>query len=144
MKKVLQYTIVIILGLIVLNGIGEINKTLHNILFNPIPPIDAVIFRYYFYISILSIFFGILIEWKAVLNIFAGHFKINLLIIPSVILLVVCLLPFPYKMLKFGMGMSYREIPHGIFLAPLYIPTTIIILNVLVGVLIVRSFHRAP
>lgn len=142
MRKALQYSVVIILGLIILNSVVEIYKNINT---SPLARVDAEMLRGYFYISLLSILFGILIEWKNVLNIFAGYFKVNLLIFPSFILLIVSLLPITYKMLKLGMmGTSYRVFPHGIFLAPLLNSTTIIILNVLVGVLLVRSFNRTP
>jgi hypothetical protein len=140
MRKALQYSIVIIVGLIILNSVVEVYK---NIDTSALARIDAEMLRGYFYISLLSFLFGILIEWKSVLNIFAGYFKVNLLIFPSIFLLIVSLLPITYTILKFGIGMSYRVIPHGIFLAPLQNSTTIIILNVLAGVLLVRSLVKS-
>jgi hypothetical protein len=137
-KKVFQYMIVILLGLVILNLIIEIHRSMNISLVNRIDPLKLL------YTSVLGVLFGFLIEWRNCLKIFGGYIKINCLLLPSVILLIVSLLPITYKMIKLGiLGTSYRVIPHGIFLAPLLNSTTIIIVNVLVGVLLVRSFVKA-
>jgi hypothetical protein len=133
-KIVIQHTIVLLLGLVILNLMTEILRMISIV--DRIDPLKNL------YISVLSILFGFLIEWRNLLKVLGGNIRITWLFFPSVILLIVSLLPITYTLYKFGMGMSYRVIPHGILLAPLQNPTTIIILNVLAGILLVRSLLK--
>lgn len=133
------YSIVIILGLIILNVITEIHKHVINPVV--IQRIDSDVLLGYFCISLLSVLFGVLIESRRFLTIFTGSLKVNWLIIPSLILLVISLLPHTYTFYYIGIS-SYRHFPHGILFAPLQNTHTLIMLGILTGVLLVRSLVK--
>jgi hypothetical protein len=138
LKKVLSFISVFILGLTILNGISELYRTTSVA---AITTIDNEILLKYFFISLLSILLGILVEWKKLLNILKGKIKVNWLFIPSVILLVASLVPSTYMILFFGFT-SYQTLPHGLLIAPFQNTHTILILNILAGILIIRSLAK--
>lgn len=101
--------------MIILNVITEIHSNINT---STIASVDAEMLWGYFYISLLSITFGILIEWERVLTILRGNLKVNWLIIPSMILLVVSLTPLSYTFTLVGIS-SYRHFPYGALFSPL-------------------------
>ncbi|HBC93436.1 MAG TPA: hypothetical protein DCZ10_11235 [Pelotomaculum sp.] len=85
-------------------------------------------------ISLLGFIFGIIIEWQN-LQIFKKPFKINLLIIPAIILTIISFVPRSYWAF-FSISNEY----FGWLLAPLMFSEIHLVLNILAGILLVRSF----
>ncbi|KGX87141.1 hypothetical protein [Pontibacillus marinus] len=103
--------------------------------------IDAKRLWIYFSISLLSILFGILIEWKRVLKILKGDLKINWLMIPTVILLMISLTPYTYTFKFVGIA-SFRHIPFGILFAPMQQTHVLLMIGILTGIMLVRSLKN--
>lgn len=139
-KKFIQYLVVFIIGLIILNIIAEILRSMAMDV-EGIIRIDAERLWNYFYISLLSILFGTLIEWKRVLKILKGDLKINWLMIPTVILLIISLIPYTYTFQLVGIA-SFRHIPFGILFAPMQHTHTLFMLGILSGIMLVRSLKK--
>jgi len=139
MRKLIGYTIVIIFGLILLNTIAEIHRSIYGGITTPI--VDAEMLWKYFYISLLSISFGVLIEWQRVVSIFKDKVKVNWLIIPTIILAILSLMPFNTTLYWVGIA-SYHNFPLGILFAPLQDTHTLIMLGILTGILLTRSIVR--
>jgi len=82
-----------------------------------------------------GMFIGIFIEWNGLKNIIKGNVSVNLLLIPTIILLVVVFIPSIYWEFQFGLGGPF-------YMKVLKIPDLHIILSVLTGILLVRSLSR--
>ncbi|QHE52719.1 hypothetical protein [Pontibacillus sp. HMF3514] len=139
-KKIIQYAVVFIIGLMILNVIAEIFRSMAMGV-EGIVRIDEERLWNYFYISLLSILFGILIEWKRVLKILKGDINFNWLIIPTVIFLIISLTPHTYTFRLVGIA-SYRHTPLGVFFAPMQYTHILIMIGILTGVMLVRSFKN--
>jgi len=138
--KKIQYVVVFTIGLIILNVIAEILRSM-AVDVEGIVRTDAERLWNYFYISLLSILFGILIEWKRVLKILKGDLSINWLMIPTVILLIISLTPYTYTFKLVGIA-SYRHIPFGILFAPMQHTPILFMLGILTGTMLVRSLKN--
>lgn len=85
--------------------------------------------------SIWAFLFGVLTEWKGLKKITKKEIKINRCIIPTVIITVVSFIPSFYWTLWFGVDTVW-------FIEPLRYPHSHITLNVLAGILLVRSLTK--
>jgi len=89
-------------------------------------------------ISMLFIIFGALIEWERILNIYKHGFKINkYLFIIGIILAILSSVPSVYWIFRYGMYTPKSII--GIIVGPLFYEYTNNILDVVSGIIIVRS-----
>lgn len=85
--------------------------------------------------SLWAFLFGILIEWKALKNIlFKGIFKVNWLVIPSVLLSIISFIPRTYWVKCFSIDIPF-------FIKIFLLAETQILLTALSGILLVRSFN---
>ncbi|GGM41260.1 hypothetical protein GCM10011351_29310 [Paraliobacillus quinghaiensis] len=138
MGKVIQYVIVVILGLTIINAISAINDVVTS---NGSIMLGQDTDWNYFYMTLLSILLGVLIEWKRLLKIITGNLKLNWLIVPSVILLIISLIPMSLIVEQLGF-VSYHNFLQGILFAPLQDINTILILGILSGILLIRSLIK--
>lgn len=83
--------------------------------------------------TIYGVVFGILIESRKLLLLFRKGVKVNLLIILAIILLVTIFIPNAYWFVWFGLGLPF-------YMKMFAIVQTHLLLSVLTGILLVRSF----
>ncbi|MFZ3580242.1 hypothetical protein [Virgibacillus sp. DJP39] len=85
--------------------------------------------------SLWSFLFGILIEWKGLKNIILkGNFKVNWLVVPSVLLAIISFIPRMYWVKWFSIDIPF-------FIEMFLLAETQILLTALSGILLVRSFN---
>ncbi|MGM8215801.1 hypothetical protein ACLIA0_09545 [Bacillaceae bacterium W0354] len=85
--------------------------------------------------SLWAFFFGMLIEWRALLNIIQGNIRVNWLLIPAILLVIVSFIPRVYWVKWFGLGTPF-------YLDIFKIAEVQILLTALSGILFVRSFNK--
>jgi len=131
-QAVFEYMGVILLGLVILN------LMIH---FHQIGAKTRSEFEYFPAImnSFLAIFFGILIEWKRFKAIFTGNLSVNWLLLPSLVLLIAGLIPVMCYLYVFGLTSPYGIKVLGWIVDPFRYTNSRIPINVLSGILIVRS-----
>ncbi|QHE52730.1 hypothetical protein [Pontibacillus sp. HMF3514] len=83
-------------------------------------------------LSLWVFLFGVLLEWKSLKRLIKGHFKINWLFIPAIILTVLSFIPSYYWVPWFGVG-------HPFYIEMFYIPKTQPLLDATSGILAIRS-----
>lgn len=140
MKKqyLVEYTIVILLGILILNlMIYYYNIALGNNLRMEIKYFPSIMY------SFLAVLFGVLIEWKRLKTIFTGNLSVNWLLLPSLVLIIAGSIPVFCYLYFFGFGSPYGIKVLGWIMNPLECPGSRIAVNVLSGVMIVRSLTRA-
>lgn len=128
-KKLFSYAFVVFISFILLNFMFD--------LLNDIYQSKRVNDKVYeiILVNIIAFILGILIEWKTVLQILKGKFKISLLVIPSILLLAISLIPHIYWVSLLGIGNT----PLGIVI--LKSNEIHIILSVISGVLLTKSIY---
>jgi len=133
-QSAFEYIIVILLGVLILNLMVYYYQIC---LGNSIRMGDAY-FPYIMY-SFFGVLFGVLIEWRKLKAIFAGNLSVNWLLLPSLVLLIVGLIPVFCYLYFFGLDYPYGIKFLGWIIDPLKYPVPRIPINVLSGIMIVRS-----
>lgn len=127
-KQILKYLVVISVGIILIRLIEiysvELVQTLQT--FNYDQAYSAQM-----KLSVCGIMFGVLIEWNKIISLVRSKPRINLLIIPALILLIINFIPLMTLLsitTHFGfMGLSDQ---------------VLLITNIVTGILLVRSFTK--
>jgi hypothetical protein len=130
-KRKIFYYIFIIIGLLSLiylmtRTFWEVQTAINNAYLFKIPLLKM---------SLWGLFFGILIEWKTLLNIYKGNVKVNWLIAPAILLSIVCFIPRLYWGLWFGSVTPF-------YIEMFKIPEIQMLLTAFSGILLVRSLAK--
>lgn len=134
MQKYLSYFIVFILGLFIINFITNgFYETAENTQLNKFSYLPFI------KISFWGFIFGLLIEWQRIMDVIRGNFKVNLLIIPSLFLLIISLIP---GVLWGDMFSPNVRGVLGFIINPLQTHYVHITLSILSGILLVRSLKK--
>ena len=87
-------------------------------------------------ISFMAMIFGIVMEWRSLIQLFKRQLSVNWFIfVIAIILIIVSLIPTIYWTLWFGFD-------KGLLIGPLRMNATHILLNVLSGILLIRSLTK--
>jgi hypothetical protein len=126
-----MYYTSIVTGMVVLlylmtNTFWEVRDSIEKV-YKPQLPI--------FKMSLWGFLFGILIEWKPLKRIMKGNIKVNWLLVPAILLIIVSFIPRLYWLLWFGMGNPF-------YIEMLSMAEIQTLLNVFSGILLVRSFSE--
>jgi len=82
--------------------------------------------------TLWGVLFGVLLESKRVIAIILGNFKLNWLLVPTMILFVLVFIPRTYVLHWFGVGEPF-------YIWMFLVPDTHMVLSILAGVFLVRS-----
>ncbi|HZK12031.1 MAG TPA: hypothetical protein VFD10_06750 [Atribacterota bacterium] len=138
-REIISTTIVIIIGLMLLNCI----IWLYNLAFPSTEVIHHLNKNIYYYLAVISSLFfllGILMEWKSVLAILSNKIEINkFLLIVSILLLFVSLIP----VAKWYIWFNFNLISLGWFIDVFKNEYTRNIIPIIAGIIFIRSFANS-
>ncbi|KGX83205.1 hypothetical protein [Pontibacillus marinus] len=89
----------------------------------------------YIKLTVYGMLIGILVEWYSLNAIFKGHFKVNWLIVPTLLLMILAFIPDYYWFAWFGVGKPW-------FVAPFRFRESQMALDIITGILLVRSLSN--
>ncbi|MYL35647.1 hypothetical protein GLW05_18890 [Pontibacillus yanchengensis] len=90
----------------------------------------------YIKLTIYGLFIGILVEWYSLKSIFQGHIKVNWLLAPALVFLVLAFIPDDNWFKWFGVGRDGFEA----VIAPFRFRESQMAFDIVTGILLIRSF----
>jgi len=134
-KQIVIYMFIVICGLLIINLMVHSYWALRGVEYSKLP------FDWRFsQMAFWGFLFGLLIEWQSIKRTLTGHFKINWLFIPTILLLIAVTIPSTTWGFWGGAGGEpYGIKPLSWILEPVQITETRVALSVLSGILLVRS-----
>ncbi|MBH0231139.1 hypothetical protein [Halobacillus yeomjeoni] len=94
------------------------------------------LYMYYYIFTSLGVLFGILLEYKKVIQLFKGNWKLDWTLLFSVSLLILAFIISPWNILQ------WFSADPPLFIEVFSMPQTELILPILAGVMLVRSLTR--
>lgn len=88
-----------------------------------------------FKMSLWGFLFGVLMEWKDLRNILIGNIRVNWLIAPAVLLIIIGFIPIIRWVEWFGVGTPF-------YTEMLGLPEINVVITILSGTLLVRALNR--
>ncbi|UCZ54306.1 hypothetical protein LGQ02_05960 [Bacillus shivajii] len=129
-KQVIIYTILSIIGIFILNLMVNMQGNTRDITETNV------------LLSVLCVMFGILIEWRKILTIFKSGVNVNWLIVPSVILLMIAILPYGFSIVVIVIHNIFGTSLNPPIVTPLLTESVRNITFVFAGIILVRSLTK--
>ncbi|UCZ51468.1 hypothetical protein LGQ02_11325 [Bacillus shivajii] len=130
MKKIGLYVLLTFVGIVILS----ILSGLRNPMYQQLQMFDYQAFNvYHTYFVLCALSFGLLLGWRNIASLIKEGPKINLLLIPSVLMLIFIFIPYAYWTTHFGdLGVLSFVSSHDVRIA----------LGIFTGLLLTRSFRK--